>query len=85
MHAAPPEALGFILLGFIVLAALAFAAVFLGFWVWMLIDCAIHTPSEGNLKLVWVLIIVFTGWIGALIYFFVQRPKNRFLEGYRPT
>lgn len=46
-------------------------------WVWMLIDCATKEPSEGNDKLVWIIIILFTHWIGALIYWFVRRPKRR--------
>jgi len=48
----------------------------LAFWIWMLIDCVTHTPSTENLKLIWILVILFTHVIGALIYFFVQRPKN---------
>jgi hypothetical protein len=54
---------------FIALAALAF-------WIWMMIDCAINEPSEGNDKIVWMLVIIFTNWIGALIYFFVRRPTR---------
>ena len=45
-------------------------------WIWMLIDCINHEPSEGNDKLIWVLVIVLTGWIGALIYLFARRPKR---------
>lgn len=43
------------------------------FWIWMLIDAALNEPSEGTDKIVWVLIILFTHFIGALIYFFVRR------------
>jgi hypothetical protein len=46
------------------------------FWIWMIIDCAIREPAEGNERLIWVLIIVFANWIGALIYYFVRRPKR---------
>jgi hypothetical protein len=56
------------------LAVLALAA--FAFWIWMLIDAITRIPSEGNTKLIWILVIVFTGAIGALIYYFVQRPKN---------
>jgi nitrate reductase gamma subunit len=45
-------------------------------WVWMIIDCATKEPSEGNDKLIWILIIVLTHWVGALIYLFVRRPKR---------
>lgn len=46
------------------------------FWIWMLVDCIQHEPS-GTEKIVWILIIIFTGVIGAAIYFFVRRGKNR--------
>ena len=46
------------------------------FWVWMIIDCATKEPAEGNDKLIWILIIVFTHWVGALIYYFVRRPQR---------
>ena len=45
-------------------------------WIWMIVDCATKEPSEGNEKLVWILIIVLTHWIGALIYLLVRRPKR---------
>ena len=46
------------------------------FWIWMLIECVMKEPSEGNDRLVWVVIVVFTHFIGAAIYFFVRRPKR---------
>ncbi len=48
-----------------------------GFWIWMLVDCLTKVRYEGNDKLIWALVIIFTNWIGALVYFFVQRPKNK--------
>ncbi len=49
----------------------------MAFWIWMLIDCATKESSQGNDKLIWILIIVFTHWIGALIYFLVRRPERK--------
>jgi hypothetical protein len=46
------------------------------FWAWMIVDCATNEPSQGNDKVVWILIIIFTNWIGALIYYFVRRPQR---------
>ena len=46
------------------------------FWVWMKIDCATKESSQGNDKLVWIVVIALTNWIGALIYFFVRRPQR---------
>jgi hypothetical protein len=45
-------------------------------WIWMLVDCATREPSEGNDKVVWILIIVLTHWLGALIYLLARRPKR---------
>ncbi len=44
------------------------------FWFWMMIDC-LKRPDDGfkiggnNAKLIWVLVLIFTGLIGALIYY----------------
>ena len=47
------------------------------FWIWMLIDCVTKETNEGNNRLIWVLIIIFTHWIGALIYLIVRRPQRK--------
>ena len=49
----------------------------MAFWIWMLVDCLTHESSEGNDKLTWMLVIVLTNWIGALIYFIVRRSERR--------
>ena len=76
---APPEAAGACIL-FFYLACMGVSVllgiVALAFWVWMLIDCVSNEPSEGNDKVVWILIIVLTGWIGGLVYYFVRRPQR---------
>jgi len=46
------------------------------FWMWMLVDCATKESDLGNTKIVWLLIILFTHMIGALLYFFVRRPER---------
>lgn len=46
------------------------------FWLWMIIDCAANEPEQGNTKIVWILILIFTHWVGALIYFLVRRPER---------
>jgi hypothetical protein len=62
--------------GFILL----FPLVFLVVWIWALVD-AIQVPNDSmyrsGTKLLWVLLIVFTGIIGAVIYFAVGRPVRR--------
>ena len=46
------------------------------FWIWMLIDC-IKSKLKDIDKLIWILIIVFFHFIGALLYLiFVKLNKN---------
>jgi Phospholipase_D-nuclease N-terminal len=49
----------------------------LAFWIWALVDC-VRVPDDSlyqsGTKLVWVLVIVLAGWIGAIIYLAVGRP-----------
>lgn len=73
------EAVEFTVNWFGVIAVVAVALGVLGtaFWVWMLVDCATNEPDEGNNKIVWTIIIVFTHLIGAALYFFVRRPRRR--------
>ena len=51
------------------------------FWVWMLVDCATKESSQGNDKIIWILVIIFTHWLGALIYYLVRRPERKRLLG----
>ena len=47
------------------------------FWIWMLVNAITNKGITDTEKIVWVLVIVFTHFIGALIYFFVGRPKHK--------
>ena len=46
------------------------------FWIWMLVDAVTNEPSEGNDKIIWILIILFAHLVGALIYYFMRRPER---------
>lgn len=46
------------------------------FWLWMLIDCATKEPSEGNDKVVWIIVILLAGIVGAIVYYFARRPRR---------
>ncbi len=65
-----------LILPFVILGILGFV-----FWLWMLIDC-LKRPDDrfaigGNYaKLIWVLVIVFVGFIGALIYYFLVKRRG---------
>lgn len=60
----------------LIVLALGLAAVV--FWIWAIVD-VVKVPDDsmfkaGN-KLIWVLVIVLAGVIGAIIYFVVGRPE----------
>ena len=65
---------GLLGIGFFVFI-MVFVVAILAFWIWMLVDCVQRefSPQEQNSKIVWILVIVLAGWIGALIYFFVVK------------
>jgi type VI protein secretion system component VasK len=66
-------AIGGILILLLVLALVAL-------WIWALVD-AIRVPDDAHYragtKLIWVLVIVLTGFIGAAVYLAVGRPARR--------
>jgi hypothetical protein len=46
------------------------------FWIWMLIDAVQNRGLTDGEKVGWVLVVVFLHFIGALLYFFIGRPKG---------
>jgi uncharacterized membrane protein len=66
---------GLLVLLFLTVGLAAFA-----FWIWAIIDVvkvADDSMFRAGNKLIWVLVIVLTGVIGAIIYFVVGRPEPR--------
>ena len=47
------------------------------FMVWMLIECVQRKFKKDNDRVIWVLIIVFLNWIGALVYYFVIKRNKK--------
>lgn len=46
------------------------------FWVVVLADCLLNETREGNERIVWTLVIIFTLVIGAALYYFLRRPRR---------
>ncbi len=59
----------------VILFACSFGLFLMAFWIWMLIDCIRNGRISENEKIIWVLVIVFTHFLGALIYFFAGRKR----------
>ncbi len=57
-------------------AMMLIGILFLIFWIWMIIDSATRKYRDDIEKVIWVILILFTGWIGALVYFFVIKMNN---------
>ena len=50
---------------------------FFVFWILMLVDVIQRKFKKDNDKIIWILIIVFTNWVGAIIYYFVVKKPNK--------
>lgn len=62
-------ALGFMILFFVIMLAM------LAVWIYAIVDIA-RAEFEGDNKMIWLLIVILVGFIGALIYFMVGRSKK---------
>jgi len=45
------------------------------FWIWMLVHAITNKGVGDGEKIAWVLVILFLHLLGAVIYFFVGKPK----------
>ena len=62
----------FLILFLVTVGLLVFA-----FWIWMLIDAIQNKGLTDGEKVGWVLAVVFLHFLGALLYFFIGRPKRK--------
>jgi len=46
------------------------------FWIWMLIDCITKETDRSNERLLWIIVIVFTHLLGAILYFILRKNKR---------
>jgi len=58
-----------------------FGLLLFAFWIWMLIHAITNRGLTDGEKIAWVLIILFLHFLGAVIYFFVGRPKGGAARG----
>ena len=42
------------------------------FWIFMIIDVVKRQFKNDNDRIIWILVVVLTGWIGAIVYYFVN-------------
>ena len=46
------------------------------FWVWMLVDSITNPGLDGTERVIWVLVILFTHILGAVLYLLLARGKR---------
>jgi len=59
---------------YLVIIGLSLAVMVL--WIIALVDACKREFTGPNDKLMWILVVILAGWIGALIYWSVGRPKG---------
>ena len=59
----------------VILIMAAIGLALFAFWIWMLIHAITNKGLTDAEKIIWVLVVLFLHALGALIYFFVGRPK----------
>lgn len=67
----------FLVMGLFMLAFFACLIALFVLWVFMLIDCAKRKFKNDNDRVLWILLLVFFGIIGAVIYYFVVKKPNK--------
>ena len=60
------------ILGLVILGVLSFI-----FWLWMLIDCLKRGFAKPADKIAWILVLIFLYFLGAVIYYFVERKARQ--------
>jgi hypothetical protein len=65
-----------VIIGLFVLAIIIIVAIVTSlFWFWMLIDCLKRKKYDD--KLVWILVLLFLGFAGAILYYYIEREKPK--------
>ena len=49
----------------------------IAFWIWMLVDCVRNRRLSESERIIWVIVICLTHWLGALIYLLAGRKPGR--------
>lgn len=58
-------------------ATFILAVILIIFWIFMIIDCAKRKFKNDIEKIIWIMAIVLTTWLGALIYYIVVKTYNQ--------
>jgi predicted metal-binding membrane protein len=71
------DAAPFVFGGGVMLVWIVFGIAALVLWLWALIDAIQNPALDPTMRIVWILVILLTNWIGAVIYLLVARSQRR--------
>jgi hypothetical protein len=66
-----------VVLPLILLIAIPIGIAMFCFWLWMLIHSINNKGLNDGERIAWVIVLVFVHFLGALLYFFIGRPKAK--------
>ena len=61
---------------FLVLVFFVLVVLLMVFWIWMIVDVAKRDFKDETEKIVWILVVILAGILGAIIYYFVIKQAN---------
>jgi Phospholipase_D-nuclease N-terminal len=73
----------FVVLALLLLIPLGLAC--MAFWIWMLVHAAQNKGLSDGERVAWVVIIALVHFIGALLYFFIGKPKANQVKPIQPS
>jgi hypothetical protein len=76
--------MGSVILPIVICFLILFTLAATAFWIWMLVSAIQNKGLEDTEKIVWIIVIALTHWVGALIYFFIGHPKRLLAQGPPP-
>ena len=66
---------------FFIFIVLAVAVLALVFWIFMIVDIVKREFSDSDDKVLWMLVVILAGVIGAIIYFFMVKYNDKPIKG----
>ena len=64
-----------LLLPLFLIFAIPIGLALFAFWIWMLIHAIQNKGLSDGERIAWVIVLVFVHFLGAILYFFIGKPK----------
>jgi hypothetical protein len=62
--------------GACMIVAVLLGLVSLVIWLWALVDAIKNPALDSTMRLIWILVLIFTGILGAIVYLLIGRAKT---------